>query len=1004
MAMGAGWTTERVLALAPDAAASKAGQGLAAPRKWANLGQGPNLVWGECQGAGSKPYQTKVAPDDAATSCSCPSRKFPCKHALGLLLVWVDPTASLPAGDPPPWVAAWVETRAKKAGAKLAKAEEAAAPPTDNAAKAKREAARLAKVAAGLEDLDLWLGDLVRAGLAALGSRPRNLWDEQARRLVDAQCPGVARRLRQIDALPRAGDGWQTALLDRLAQIHLLIEGFRHRDNLPPAVLADVRAAIGFPLDLDGVRAGTLGESVRDTWGVLGQASALEEKITVRRTWLQGAETGRSALILDFSALSKPFETIFEPGTAFEATLGFLPSATPLRALVLDRSTSAELVAARPGGVPIAVAQANLGAILARSPWVEQVAVVLDQVVCIWEDKVWSVVDPTGATLPLPTNFDRGWEVVALGGGGPVTLAAEFDGATLNPLGAWADGTFLPLTRPTDKLAGDPSVGAARRWLTPGSALLGAATTSALIGVDRKAPPVGAVLAPVLPALAEVESRPAPARLLALAAAAGLTARVGRRPVVGPAPVLDLAPATEDRPACSPASARRLRGLLAADSGWEGQETWRLVAEWFAGCDGAGQRLPVDLLVDVLNLHRQGEYKPAVAAILGTRGWWLAGRNPVWHWYAEIPPADAALTIWETGTRADRLSLLYRLRIADPAAARQLVERTFATDPAAFRSYVIDHFERNLSAADEPFLEAALDDRGQEVRKRAAQRLQTLPTSRLAGRMAERARDLLGWAGDRLQVEQPSACDPAMIRDGISPVNSIWIDGQSVSRNAAYLHQILTIAPLAAIQAHLDRSPGAILDAANREQEGYLLIDAWQVAALAQRDLDWCRALVLDALARGRIDTQSRFPDLFATLPPAEQTARITEHLASGPDWIWGTNPAIRLISAAQGVFDLNLGRAVLGQVGKLLRDERGQTIRAGDDSGVSKLRAVIRDLLTGLDRQLPFDLIPEATALLGSVSDPAHPPRPYSIQAGFAALLDRWIFRHAMHQEFPPR
>ena len=78
-------STDQVLALAPDTSSVAAAKKLAKPGAWRNLGQSESALWGECQG--SALYQTEVALSDLATKCSCPSRKFPCKHALGLLLI-----------------------------------------------------------------------------------------------------------------------------------------------------------------------------------------------------------------------------------------------------------------------------------------------------------------------------------------------------------------------------------------------------------------------------------------------------------------------------------------------------------------------------------------------------------------------------------------------------------------------------------------------------------------------------------------------------------------------------------------------------------------------------------------------------------------------------------------------------------------------------------------------------------------------------------------------------
>src|SRR5215467_13748155 len=101
------WSVARVEQLAPDAAAVKAAQGLAKPGKWQNLGRNERFLWGECQGSGANPYQVRVDLDDAACKCSCPSRKLPCKHALGLLLMMTG-GSGVPTTSAPPFVEEWI--------------------------------------------------------------------------------------------------------------------------------------------------------------------------------------------------------------------------------------------------------------------------------------------------------------------------------------------------------------------------------------------------------------------------------------------------------------------------------------------------------------------------------------------------------------------------------------------------------------------------------------------------------------------------------------------------------------------------------------------------------------------------------------------------------------------------------------------------------------------------------------------------------------------------------
>ncbi|MFD1500863.1 SWIM zinc finger family protein, partial [Streptosporangium lutulentum] len=119
------WNRDQVLALAPDASSQKAAQGVSSPGKWSGIGSAADSVWGECKGSGSKPYRACVDLSELAYRCSCPSRKFPCKHALGLLLLWS--ADGVPAaGAPADWVAEWLDQRRERAAKATGLAAEAA--------------------------------------------------------------------------------------------------------------------------------------------------------------------------------------------------------------------------------------------------------------------------------------------------------------------------------------------------------------------------------------------------------------------------------------------------------------------------------------------------------------------------------------------------------------------------------------------------------------------------------------------------------------------------------------------------------------------------------------------------------------------------------------------------------------------------------------------------------------------------------------------------------------
>jgi SWIM zinc finger len=442
------WSAEQILALAPDPASAKSGKDLATLRKWVTLGRDERSAWGECQGSGSKPYQTRIDLGEPAFSCSCPSRKFPCKHSLGLFLLLAQQASTFGGGPPPAWVSEWLETRDKKAEKKAQKAEE---PPAELAPDQARKALerqeksaneRKAKVEAGLEDLDRWLGDLARRGLAAARGESYAFWEWPAARMVDAQAPGVARLLRELAGITASGEGWQGRLLERIGHLHLLVEGYRRLEKLPPEVQADIRAAIGWTVPQEEVLNGPV---VRDRWAVLGQKVEEEDRIKAQRRWLRGESTGRFGLVLHFAHASQPLDASLVPGTVIDAELAFFPGAFPLRALIKERFATASALTGMSGsGSALEVFEGHTAA-LAKTPWIERFPVALREVVPVQRNGSWLVRDSTGDTLPLSPKYDRPWTLAALSGGRPIGLFAEWDGDFLTPLGAWAGGRFLPM-------------------------------------------------------------------------------------------------------------------------------------------------------------------------------------------------------------------------------------------------------------------------------------------------------------------------------------------------------------------------------------------------------------------------------------------------------------------------------------------------------------------------------------------------------------------------------
>lgn len=441
------WTTQQVAALSPDAASLKAGEKLSQPHQWQTLGktgeQADGVLWGEIKGSGKNPYQTAIALAEPAFKCSCPSRKFPCKHGLGLALVFAANPNKLTAAEPPVWLQEWLDKRGQRA---QKQAEKAAAKdePVDEAtlqkraaAQQKRSAARDDKVSAGIAELQRWLFDLIRQGLAHSDDTQ---WQRMASRMVDAQAPGLARRLQNAAGLRYQGGAWQEKLLAEMAKIHLLLEAWQRRDSLPANLQADVLAQIGFTLDKEAVLAS---DGITDHWQVIGQRQEDDGQMRTQRTWLYGVESQRYALLLDFAVQNQPMALYPAVGQVLFGEMVFYPAAVPLRALYksgfdyAQPANSPNLPCPERSRRAIADNFAAYGDALATCPWLGYFPFAIASAFPTRHDNQWLLVDAAQHAVPLRISDEQAWILLAESGGHPLDIFGEWDGHALQVCGTF---------------------------------------------------------------------------------------------------------------------------------------------------------------------------------------------------------------------------------------------------------------------------------------------------------------------------------------------------------------------------------------------------------------------------------------------------------------------------------------------------------------------------------------------------------------------------------------
>jgi hypothetical protein len=477
---GVRWTAEEVLALAPDDASRRAGSKLSSPAPWSEAASGDGAVWGLCKGSGKTPYRTVVdlgggtgGTDGPGYKCSCPSRKFPCKHALGLLLLWSGEGAQA-AAEPPEWAGDWLAGRRERAARK---AESASQPdpagtgqgggPSDPEGARRRAERRWQRVTAGATELEERLADLLRGGLAGAERSGHAQWEETASRMVDAQAPGLAARARELGALPLTGGsgiagspaadvmtggsgGWPARMLSECALLHLLNQGVLAVDTLPEPLAATVRTRAGLTVDSAEVLAGD--DKVRDEWLVLAWHDTDDGRLTARRVWLHGLKSGRPALLLSYGTGQRaPALALPAPvGSTFDGELAFHPGAQPLRAVLGERHGQ-PAAGPVPEGGPVTEALASYGRALCGDPWLESWPAVLSAVVPTLDEHgggIRQLADADGEfALPIApgTASSALWRLLAISGGGPVTVFGECGHRGFTPYTAWSEARALPL-------------------------------------------------------------------------------------------------------------------------------------------------------------------------------------------------------------------------------------------------------------------------------------------------------------------------------------------------------------------------------------------------------------------------------------------------------------------------------------------------------------------------------------------------------------------------------
>ena len=149
------------------------------------------------------------------------------------------------------------------------------------------------------------------------------------------------------------------------------------------------------------------------------------------------------AVVLDFAAAGASLAVAEVLGSLVEAEVALYPGSEPRRALFTgDRSVVGSTDQLPAAGVAAALDQ--VATWVAANPFADRFPIALAGVVPVVDLSRRLVVEPGGGALPLSEGRD--WlSLLALSGGEPVDLFAEWDGFAFNPLSVRAEGALVLL-------------------------------------------------------------------------------------------------------------------------------------------------------------------------------------------------------------------------------------------------------------------------------------------------------------------------------------------------------------------------------------------------------------------------------------------------------------------------------------------------------------------------------------------------------------------------------
>ncbi len=394
--------------------------------------------WAELPVSVAQEHWVAFHVETGASYCTCWFRPRPCWHAQAFALVVQAEgiQAFEEQGELPEW---------------LASAARISAPSSRRRAAVQPGASddeRAARIQRGLEDLEIWLADVLQRGLAVCAAEDPQFYLVASTRLADASMRSLSRRLRTAGEAFAQRPDEPEAFVAVLADAALAIQAWKRRDQLSEGQRSDLEAFLGFSPKKEVVRA--QGERLADVWVVVGAVEeVLEASLRERRTWLLGAQSGRFALLQEYAFGAEGFAPAFRPGALVQGAVAYYPSAWPLRALPIEvlKTLPHRNMKKLLGWPTFSEMSRTFARALASHPWLTALPAALVEVRPVRDAKGFGLIDSEHQRLPLKGSELLGWTLLAASEGLSMAVFGEWDGVSFCPLSAFCEERFIDLQR-----------------------------------------------------------------------------------------------------------------------------------------------------------------------------------------------------------------------------------------------------------------------------------------------------------------------------------------------------------------------------------------------------------------------------------------------------------------------------------------------------------------------------------------------------------------------------